>query len=321
MYPSVLVRSGPHDSIPVLAGVDSVGQMVGYDLVNDDIVEGADVSDVVGVVSLYPAAVFYGVEAERVEQPPAAVANRRRRYQPRGQLFTFLPEGELSGFPAAERVLRRHRMVIPSLDTIRVSALFAVNTIRTKISTAEAQFDCVGTLYEEHGREMPPIEDLRKCFKGLQNSKSETFQKVADYAPTIRDAIAHGYRDRELRHILATDTDTPDGLGLSKLSFTLALLGNDTVCIDARLLKRMFPNESDREHFQRIIGKRKGRISQNAIDAYESLEDAFLKDNPHYDPNDPLGRARAQWKSWEATGGRGAEHQTWMRLLPAYQSN
>ncbi len=319
MYPTVLLRAAatPRDAIPLLVGLDSADNLLGYHPVDDTIVEQWSPMNVIGLVSFDPAAVYFGVQVERAQQDLALVANRRRRYAPRGQLFLPLPEGELSGFPAAEPVLRRHRMTVPSVDTVRVCALFAVNTVRIRIELAERQFDCFGALYRQHGREMPPLEEVRECFLGMQNVRTEVFREVAEYAPTIRDAIAHGYRDRELRHLLAMDTETPDGLGLAKLSFVLALLGQDTICLDGRLLGRMFANPKDRAHFEKVISKREGRYTQVAIDAYEGLEDAFLTENPHYNPNDPIGRARAQWQSWEGVGRKRAEHRVWMNLLPA----
>jgi hypothetical protein len=319
MYPCALVRGlpGPRDAVPLLLGLDPAGSIIGYDLVDDTIVDQWQSRDVVALVNLDPAAVYLGVWVESAPTRLALVANRRRRYAPRGQLFLPLPEGELSGFPAAEPVLRRHRMTTPTVDTVRVCSLFAVNTVRIRIELAERQFDCFGDLYRKHGRELPPLEELRECFLGMQNVRSKVFHEVAEYAPVIRDAIAHGYRDRELRHLLAMDTDTPEGLGLAKLSFTLALLGQDTICLDGRLLSRMFGSAKDRSHFEKVTSKREGHYTQAALDAYEALEDAFLTGNPNYDPTDPIGRARAQWQSWEGVGKKGAEHRTWMNLLPA----
>lgn len=317
MYPTLLVlgNGGPHSYLPVLAGIDQGGGLLGYDPVADVILEDWTAADVVGLVNLDPAAVYFGVAAEG-PQAELRIAANRRRYAPRGQLFLPLPEGELSGFPVAEKAIRRHRMSTPDVDTVRVCALFAINTVRIRIEGAERQFECFGDLYRRHGRELPPLTELRSCFQGLQNTRSRMFAEVAAYAPTIQEALSRGYRDRELRHLLATDTEMPNGLGLAKLSFTLALLGQDTICIDGRLLGTMFTDKKDRAHFEKVTSKREGAFSQKAVDAYEALENAFLAGNPHYDPNDPIGRARCQWQSWEAVGGKGSAHETWMALLP-----
>jgi hypothetical protein len=83
----------------------------------------------------------------------------------------------------------------------------------------------------------------------------------------------------------------------------------------------MFADPKDRTHFEKITTKREGAFSQQAVDAYEALEDAFVTQNPHYDPTDPIGRARAQWQSWESVGKKGAAHETWMALLPEHVAN
>jgi len=226
-----------------------------------------------------------------------------------------LPPGVLSGFPTAARTLRKHRADLPSVDTITISGIFALSTVRTSIAEAEKSFSCFGDLYRAEGRSMPSIQDLVRCFRGLQNTKAAMFAGMRDYAPVIRQVMAMGYQDRELRSVLALDSDLPVGLGLAKLSFTLALLGQDTICLDGRLLGALFKS-TDRKDFERATGKRKGRVPEKALLTYEAAEDAFLEGNRFYDPRDPLGRARAQWQSWESVGKRGAEHGVWLDLLP-----
>jgi hypothetical protein len=88
---------------------------------------------------------------------------------------------------------------------------------------------------------------------------------------------------------------------LSKLSFTLALLGQDT-CLPRCALGVMFPRTVDRAHFERLTKKRSGRISEKALAAYEAAEDAFLS---------------GLRGGGESVGGKGAEHRVWLNLLPA----
>ena len=310
----VSVRVG-ESIVPVLLGVGAEG-LLGFDPVGIGLL-AFDPDDVEAVVSLDPVAVFYGADVEwsvAAHRDLRAVANRAR-FAPRGKRFELLPEGVLSGYPVAEHVIRRHRMRVPSEDAIRVSSLFAVSTVRTPIEQAEKQFDCFGDLYRARGRQMPALDDLRDCFVGLQNQKTATFAAVAAYASTVRAAMRSGLRDRALRRHLALEEPPPEGLGLAKLSFTLALLGQDTICLDSRLLGRMFPQEAARRKFDKGIEKRSGRFSEKAVALYEAAEDAFLDGNPHYDRRNPVGRARAQWTAWEAVGGRGAEHRVWLNLL------
>jgi len=324
--PFVVLRNAPTVSI-VLAGLMREGtlheHLGGFDPVRIELVE-FDPVHIEAVVSIDPASVYFGVQTQWdtanalddiLGEDERAVANRAR-YKPKGERFPLLPDGALSGFPVAEPHLRRHRMRPPTIDAIRVSGLFAVSTVRTRIEQAETQFDCFGQLYRAHGRQMPDLNKLRDCFVGLQNSKTAVFAAVAAYAPTIHAAIRDGHRDRALRRHLALSAPPPDGLGLAKLSFTLALLGQDTICLDARLLSRMFPRATDRVHFEKQISKREGRITEKALATYEAAEDAFLEGNRFYDPKDPIGRARAQWMSWEGVGQKGATHRVWLNLLP-----
>jgi hypothetical protein len=321
--PFVLVRSG-NSVIPLFAGADQAHGLVGLDIVSLALYAYSP-EDVVGAVSIEPASVFYGMEmnyaeGQREERRAAAGAAEAAkpipRYAPKGYKFTPLPSEMVSGFPIVRSTLLRHRMTTPSIDTIRLSGLFAVSTVRTSIEQAEKSFNCFVELYEAAGRELPPVEAIKSCFRGLQNTKSRMFAEVAGYAPVIREAIARGLRDRALRRYLVTETDLPTGLGVSKTSFTLALLGHDCVCLDARLLGRMFRSRDEALRTEGGWGKNeKGRVSELALKRYEAVEDAFLRGNPYYDANDPIGRARAQWQSWESVGGAGATHSVWLRVV------
>ena len=241
-----------------------------------------------------------------------AEARHAPSYRPRGARFDphDLP---LSGFPSA--TLLRHRAQVPSVDTIRLSGLFAVSTVRTSIEQAEKSFNCFVELYQARGRELPDIADIRNCFRGLQNTKSRMFYEVAEYAPVIQDAIVAGLRDRELRRFLVRETDLPVGLGVTKMSFTLALLGHDCVCLDARLLGRMFGSHGEALGIEKGWEKRGSHVSELALRRYEKAEDAFLAKNPFYDPADPIGRARAQWMSWESVGKQAATHSVWLNVV------
>lgn len=302
--------------IPMLLG-EAEGELVGFDM---DAVWSFDPEDIIAVVNTDPAAVFYGVRAAwAVDVEERMVANRVRKRLPKfaakGQAFPLLPEGVLSGFPVAARTIRKHREEVPSIDTIIVSSIFAVSTVRVRIEAAEVAYGCFGKLYRERARTMPTVGELKNCFQGLQNTKSAMFADVAAFAPTIRQVIEMGYLDRELRSVLALDSVLPSGLGLAKLSFTLALLGHDTICLDGRLLGTMF-TAKDRADFERATRKEEGgAVSVRALRTYEAAEDAFLEGNRHFDPRDPIGRARAQWTAWEAVGGKGAEHRPWLSLL------
>ena len=303
--------------IPLLVGTENA-YLVGVSLPSGDEYT-LEPEDVTGAVSVDPAAVFWGLDLRWAEQRVRRAAEARRppSYAPRGQLFTPLssddPSTPVTGFPDA--TLLRHRTQVPSVDVVRLSSLFAVSTVRTSIEQAEKSFNCFVDLYERAGRQLPAVGDIKQCFRGLQNTKSRMFAEVAGYAPTIVDAVASGLKDRELRRYLVRETDLPVGLGISKTSFTLALLGHDCVCLDARLLGRMFGSASKAYDVESGWGKTGKRLSELSLKRYEKVEDAFLKGNPLYDPRDPIGRARAQWMSWESVGGQAATHSVWLNVV------
>lgn len=299
--------------VPLFVGL-SGDQLVGLTVPGGDEVE-FEPGDVEAVVSADPAAVYWGVGAHWAQQDQRRAAEGRvRRLTPRGKRFdpAALPS---SGFTAVRSTILRHRAEVPSVETVMFSSLFAVSTVRTSIEQAEKSFNCFVELYERGGRTLPDVADIRGCFRGLQNSKSRMFSEVAAYAPVIRDAVSSGLRDRDLRRTLVRETDLPTGLGVSKTSFTLALLGQDCVCLDARLMVRMFGSRDEATRVEKGWEKTGRRVSELALKRYESVEDAFLSGNPFYKPRDPVGRARAQWMSWESVGGAPATHSVWLDVV------
>jgi len=306
MLPFVLVGG-----VPVLAGEDR-GQLVGLS-VPDVLVAPFDLDEIVGSDSVDPAAVFWGAEMRMARPMRQAAAGRRAgRFQPRGDRFEPLPEGEVSGFPST--TLLAHRAEVPSVDVVRLSSLFAVSTVRTPIDKAEASFLCFTKLYDaRQRRELPTVDEIKQCFRGLQNTKSRMFSEVAAYAPVIHDAIGRGLKDRDLRRYLVRETPLPTGLGVAKMSFTLALLGHDCICLDTRLMVRMFGDKALK--IEAGWGKDGDHVSELSLSRYEAVEDAFLEGNPFYNPKDPIGKARAQWSAWEGVGGKAASHWVWLHAI------
>lgn len=302
--------------VHVLVGFDEEG-LVGFDPVSLRLIRFVP-EDMMSMVSTTPATVFFGTNLSWVGQNRLLPNPMRRgyvpRFEPRGGKFPPLPEGVLSGYPVAAPIIQSFRHAVPSLDSVLISALFAVSTVRTSIEDAEKSFSCFAELYKRHQR-MPSVEEIRSCFNALYNVKSELFLRVGEYAPVILGAIRDGLKDRELRRVLALESDLPSGLGLAKLSFTLALLGHNTVCIDGRLLNAMFPDPVRRDNVERSYRKSPHGFTATAVQRYEALEDAFLRGNRYYDPQDPLGAARAQWLSWEAVGGAAATHSVWLNAV------
>lgn len=285
------------------------GMMGSFLSLDGEIVRMAHLDSVFSVISGDPPAVFVGLELEPKRAPLRAVANK-------GASFPTLPPGTMSGFPVAYQRISKHRELTPSHEAVFLSIAFAISTVQTPIAIAEESYSCFSEIFfQEKG--LPPSEKFVSCFKGLQNSKSEMFQEAWEYAHHLRMSMSHGrLQDQYLRRWLALDgPPLPKGLGLAKLSFVLALLGQDCVCLDARLLGVLFDDPGAKRRWEKQIEKKKGRITERALAAYEELEMLFLLDNPYYNPQDPLGRARCQWMSWEAVGGRAATHGVWLNVM------
>jgi|HubBroStandDraft_2_1064218.scaffolds.fasta_scaffold00001_109 hypothetical protein len=253
----------------------------------------------------------------------AEEAPKAHRYAPQGAKFTpieTLATGEpfVTGYTEVRPQLMKHRDRVPSVETIRLCSIFAISTIRVQIDVAERRFDCLKELWGDRpGAEFEPwdLEAVKSCFQGMQNGMGDTVLNVSAWAPTVHNAIGKKkLKDRELRRYLAVENKLPHGLGLAKVSFTLALLGQDTVCLDSRLLDRMFG--SDANKVGKTWNKRPdGTLSEEHLKAYEAAEDAFLKGNKFYEPKDVVGRARAQWMSWETVGGKPAAHHSWLDVV------
>jgi hypothetical protein len=229
-------------------------------------------------------------------------------------LFGALPV--VTGYTQVRPQLEKHRAELPSPATIQLSTVFAGLSIMVGIDQAEQAFACVAKMYERLGRgRMPTIDEVRDCIVPLGIIKQRTllYESAGAWAPVVREAMERGLRDRPLRRFLYLETETPNGIGLAKLSFVLALCGQDTVCLDSRLLHRMFGKTEGAKMSSSFNAQR----SQATLARYESVEDAFLEGNPFYNASDPIGRARAQWISWEQSGDppKPASHSVWLNVV------
>jgi len=247
-------------------------------------------------------------EAPRLASPP--------KYEAKGIRFTPIESGVfggefLTGYPDVRPVLLRHRTQVPSLETIILSTVFAGLTVHTQIATAEKSFRCVADRIR--GGKLPTLSDIDDCLVplGLIKSRRAMYESAGAWAPLVRQAIESGLKDRELRRHLYLTTETPHDIALAKLSFVLALLGHDCVCLDARILNRMF----DRDEANKLAHEFGRPPTERMLERYEAVEDAFLENNAFYRPNDPIGRARAQWESWQAVGGAPARHDAWLHVV------
>lgn len=265
---------------------------------------------------------------EFVDETPVTTAafeaahKPRFRYADRGYKFAPMPSplfgGDpiLSGFGDVRGQLLRHRNELPSLNTIRISTIFAGMTIRVRFSEAEKGWRCVADTYDRIARaRIPDIGEIERCLVplGLIVGRKAMYEQTQTWSETVRAAIGRGLRDRELRRFLYLESELPQMIKLAKLSFTLELLGQNVCCLDARILNRMFGDaEGDK-----LAGTFSREPTENTLRRYEAVEDAFLANNPFYRAGDPIGRAQAQWQSWEVAtpNPRPETHATWMRVV------
>jgi hypothetical protein len=303
VLPFALVRRGPDVHVELLGETDR-----GPAGLNLDTVETLYLGETLGFVGADPAAVFFG--ADMVLESRLQRAAEQLRLRPLGNRFRPLPAGTASGYPMVRATLERHRAEVPSVETIRLSAVFAGSSIMVGIEQAEKSFACMTDLFKRRGG-FVPLDEIRHCIVslGLHRIRQRLYVESEPWAHEVQAALKRGLRDRELRRHLLFETRRPATIGLAKTSFTLALLGQDTVCLDTRILTRLFP----RKHAD--VEKGFAKVGPTSLKRYEDVEDAFLKGNPLYDPADPIGRARAQWMSWESVGGKGATHGTWLSVV------
>lgn len=200
------------------------------------------------------------------------------------------------------------------------AGIFALSSIQTSIKAALRLFEGLGPYVLED--ELPARSEMRRIVDrsgaGLTNTRPDWFEGYAEYRYRIRDLIALGLRDDELRRVLAIQEPMPKGMGLAKLSFTLALVGNDCGCLDARILDWAFSKQARKRFNQLMSRKRKdGTFSKTTYDRYRSAELKILTETPFYDPSDPVGLARSQWMLWESLGTEGDRTHTHEEMFRA----
>ncbi len=111
------------------------------------------------------------------------------------------------------------------------------------------------------------------------------------------------------RRALSVDRALPTGMSLAKLSFTLALVGNNCGCLDARVLAWAYGSPQKVDEAAKYLTTKtvSGRVSEERYERYRAAERKILTATPYYDPKDPVGLARAQWMLWEQMGKAGPE--------------
>jgi hypothetical protein len=201
------------------------------------------------------------------------------------------------------------------------AGVFSLSSIRTNIKTTLKLFSLLAphVLVDE----LPDRRELAKIvtragagFHSTKTGRPAWFAEFESYRYEIVEAINSGLRDDALRRFLAMVVPMPLGLGLAKLSFTLALIGNNLGCLDARILEYAFTSKT-RKKFEGAVSKSGRNYGARAYDTYRSAELRILKDSPFFDPDDPVGLARAQWMLWESLGPETAREHTHEEMFRA----
>jgi hypothetical protein len=102
------------------------------------------------------------------------------------------------------------------------------------------------------------------------------------------------------------------------------MIGQDLCCLDTWILGFMYAKDIDDDNDRRSTADRLSgfwhKHSPTSLKRYEQVEDAFLKNNAWYDPDDPIGRAQAQWMCWEWATGAPAYHRPWLEVTQRMQA-
>jgi hypothetical protein len=291
-------------------GVLEPGTGRAFDLALREVVSIAD-EDVVAVA--HGGGAFFAPELDRaaarmrprlVANPPAAPIPFRRR-------APLASTGVVTGYTAYAREAalfwRSHGV---GAQPVLAAGVFALASIQTGIDNT-LKLVALLTPYLVEGK-LPDRRTLYKLCKksgvGLQNSRPDWFQAFERYVPEISNRAGIEFDD-DFRKDLCMNTELPKGLSITKLSFVLALLGNNCGCLDARILGWAYGDSKKGSKAASTLSKKdRGRISAGRYEKYRDAELTILGQTPYYDPEDPVGLARAQWMLWEQLGEGGAEY-------------
>lgn len=204
---------------------------------------------------------------------------------------------------------------------IFTAGVFALASIQTPIAQCLKLCAMLGPYLKEE--RLPQPEELRAIVKasgtGLESRRVQSMTEMFDYRLVVSEAINRDrLMDNDLRKSLALGTRLPTGLGMAKLSFTLALMGHNLGCLDARILNWAFGGVEEAEEFiSRASRKSGGSVTPTAYATYRDAEIKILTRTPYFDKDDPVGLARSQWMLWEALGGEEMRTHTHREMFEA----
>lgn len=281
--------------------------------------------DVVALATTDPAGASFAGRPTYVSAVRAA-ANKKVIQFPRRREREEAPRGFVTGYteyarPAA--LFWREHAVGP--QPLLAAGVFALSSIQTPIASALRLFVALTPyVIDNH---LPSIKRLTNLVErsgaGLdspQTGRPRWYLEYEAFRHAIVMWIENGERDDELRYQLAVERPLPLGLGLAKLSFTLALVGQNLGCLDARIIKWAFTDKTGAAFTRRVTRKRpNGSVSPEVYADYRSAELRILTETPFFDEDDPVGLARSQWMLWESLGPVEARTHTHEELFAAVQ--
>lgn len=271
-------------------------------------VESLDASDVMAVGTGDPAAVSFAPELDVQRELPMA-ANKVVRL-PTRRKRPVVPTSFVTGYErfAAPRAAywREHGV---GTQPLLAAGVFSLSSIQVPIVTTLKLFSMLTPHVIDD--ELPTLDQLQRIVKragaGLHSKsrgRPRWYAEYERYRFALSQMIDIGLRDDDLRYAASVETPLPLGLGLAKLSFTLALVGNDCGCLDARIIGWAFTKPTAKR-FADIMSRKRadGSVSPSTYGYYVRAEKRILvRDSPFFDPESPVGIARSQWMLWESLG-------------------
>jgi hypothetical protein len=231
----------------------------------------------------------------------------------------------VSGYSTyAQRAARYWRDTAPTEQVVLSAGVFALASVQTGIN-ATLRLQALLVPYLVDGV-LPNRAKLRAICEtaavGLQNSRPDWFLSFYDYVPQIVARMQEGMRDDELRRDLCLNTVLPLGLSIAKLSFVLALVGNNAGCLDARILSWAYGSAKEGKQASDYMSTKTkaGSVSEERYARYTAAEREILTRTPYFDPEDPVGLARSQWMLWEQLGEGGPEHHDHKEFFDAVKA-
>lgn len=279
-----------------------------------------DPDDVLAVADTDPARTSFAPDLSAELCATRLAANDVVRL-PRRRKRTDVPTSFVSGYDvyARERALYWRKRGAGT-QPLLAAGVFSLSSIQTNIVTALKLFELLTPWVLED--EVPPKRELESIVRasgaGFVTKRPRWYLAYADYRFKVAAAMDLGLRDDALRRAMSVQTPVPIGLGLAKLSFTLALVGNDLGCLDARILAWALTPHTRKKFESAISKKREGTYSEAVYRIYRQAELRILADDsPFYDPTDPVALARSQWMLWESLGPESARTHTHEELFEA----